>query len=62
MKTTLEIDDALLREAMSASGNKTKTDTVAAGLRELIRRHQLEQLANLGGRVRQIKAPRRRRP
>ena len=61
MKTTLNIDDALMQEAMSVSGHKTKTDTVESGLRELIRRHKLEQLANLGASLKNLKAPRRRR-
>lgn len=61
VKTTLNIKDDLMRQAMAASKAKTKTEAVELGLRELIRKHQLEQLAKLGGSLKNIKAPRRRR-
>lgn len=62
MKTTLNIDEKLLREAMAVSRVKTKTDAVELGLRELIRRHKFEQLASLGGTLKgRLRAPRRRR-
>jgi Arc/MetJ family transcription regulator len=38
MRTTLDIDGALLEEAMRASGARTKTEAIEAGLRELVRR------------------------
>ncbi len=45
MKTTLVIDDELLREAMEALGAKTKKETIEAGLRELVRKKNLEALS-----------------
>ena len=44
MKTTIVIDDELLQEAMKASNTKTKREAVEAGLRELVRRKNLEAL------------------
>jgi len=43
-KTTVVIDDDLLDEALKASGAKTKKEVIAAGLRELVRRGNLEAL------------------
>ena len=37
MRTNIDIDDELLSEAMSASGQKTKKATVEDGLRLLVR-------------------------
>ena len=39
MRTNIEIDDALLAEAMAATGLKTKRKVVEAGLR-LLARHK----------------------
>jgi len=44
MKTTIVINEELLREAMKVAGVKTKRETVEAGLRELVRRRNLEAL------------------
>lgn len=38
MRTTLDIDEQLLAEAMRVSGARTKTETIEAGLREIVRR------------------------
>ena len=43
-KTTVIIDDELLDEAMKASGAKTKKQAITIGLKELIRRKNLEAL------------------
>ncbi len=43
-KTTVVIDDGLLEEAMRVTGVKTKKQVIAAGLRELVRRRNLEAL------------------
>ena len=50
MKKTLHIDDQLLREAKSAAGARTDTDTVRLGLEALIRRAAYERLRALAGR------------
>jgi len=44
MKTTVVIDDELLREAMEATGAKTKREAIESGLRELVRRKSLKAL------------------
>ena len=50
MRPNIEIDDALLFEAMQASGLATKRATVEAGLRLVVRLHaQSEAVAELKG-------------
>jgi Arc/MetJ family transcription regulator len=50
MRTNIEIDDALLSQAMTATGLPTKRATVEEGLRMLVRmRRQVEAFANLKG-------------
>jgi len=49
MKKTLHIDEQLLREAKSAAGTTTDTDTVRLGLEALIRRAAYERLRALRG-------------
>ena len=36
MKTTIEIDDELMRKAMRSSGKRTKRDVIEEGLRLLV--------------------------
>jgi Arc/MetJ family transcription regulator len=64
MRTTLDLPADLLEEARSALGFKSKTDTIVLALRELVRRHRLEELKSLMGKVRlEIDLPEsRRRP
>lgn len=61
MRTTLNIDDALLRRALQVSGLQEKTAVLHAGLEALIQRESARQLAALGGAERKLKAPLRRR-
>jgi Arc/MetJ family transcription regulator len=50
MRTNIEIDDALLSQAMAVTGLPTKRATVEEGLRMLVRmRRQSEAFANLKG-------------
>ena len=50
MRTTIDIDDALLAEAMEASGLKTKKATVEEALRRLVREHrQKNAIADMAG-------------
>ena len=51
MRTTIEIPDTLMHEALRTSKAKTKTMVIVLGLQELIHRHRLEQLRTLRGRV-----------
>ena len=62
MRTTLNIDDALVAEAARVTGIKEKTALVRAGLEELIRRESIRRLIALGGSDPHAKAPPRRRP
>ena len=43
-RTTIDIDDELIRKAMEASGARTKTEAVDLSLRELVRHRQLKLL------------------
>lgn len=51
MRTNIEIDETLLRQAMDALGLKTKKATVEAALREIVReqgaRRALEELRGI---------------
>ena len=51
MRTTLDLPEDLLDSARRALGFKSKTDTIVVALRELVRRHHLEELKSLLGRV-----------
>ena len=49
MRTTLNIDDALLGRATQLSGLREKTAVVRAGLEALVARESAKRLAALGG-------------
>ncbi|MBI4690544.1 MAG: type II toxin-antitoxin system VapB family antitoxin [Nitrospirae bacterium] len=51
MKTTLNIPDALIKEAMTTAKTKTKTDTVIAGLKELIRQKKIDRVLSMVGKL-----------
>jgi Arc/MetJ family transcription regulator len=51
MRTTLDIPAELLNEARSALGFTSKTDTIVLALRELVRKHRLDELKGLLGKV-----------
>lgn len=61
MRTTLNIDDELLKEATRLSGIDEKTAVVRAGLEALIARESARRLAALGGSERGMRQIRRRR-
>lgn len=61
MKKTLHIDEHLLRDAKSASGAKTDTDTVRLGLEALVRHGAFERLRALRGSDPSAREVRRRR-
>ena len=52
MRTNIDIDDELMRQAMQLSGRKTKRDTVEAGLRLLVRMKQQERIRQGRGKLR----------
>lgn len=62
MRTTLNLDDALMDRAMRLTGLSEKTAVVHAGLEALIRRESARRLAALGGTDPKAAAPTRRRP
>jgi Arc/MetJ family transcription regulator len=62
MRTTLNIDDSLLRHAAKLTGVKEKTSLVRLGLEALIARVSARRLAELGGTEKKLRPVRRRRP
>jgi len=51
MRTTLYLPVALVDEARTALGFRSKTDTVVYALREVVRRSRADELKALVGRV-----------
>jgi len=51
MRTTLDLPEDLVLEAMRSLQFKSKTDTVVHALRELLRRRHLDELKGLAGKV-----------
>lgn len=62
MRTTLNIDDALLNRATALSGLREKTAVVRAGLEALVARESARRLATLGGTDKKARRIPRRRP
>ena len=52
MRTNIDIDDGLMREAMRTSGAPTKKAAVEAGLRLLVQTFSQRGIRKLQGRVR----------
>jgi len=61
MRTTLNIDDALLESAAELTGVREKTTLVRMGLEALIARANARRLVQLRGTQKRLSAPRRRR-
>ena len=61
MRTTLNIDDKLLREAAKLTGISEKTSLVRRGLEALIALESARRLAALGGTEKGLRRIRRRR-
>ncbi|MFP4383618.1 MAG: type II toxin-antitoxin system VapB family antitoxin [Spirochaetia bacterium] len=61
MKTTVDIDNTLVQEAMQIYGVSTKTRIIEMGLEELIAAHKRKKLAEAFGSETEIQEPRRRR-
>ncbi len=49
MKTLVDIDEALMKEAMGVSGAATKKETISLALEELIRGRLRQQLKSSAG-------------
>ena len=61
VRTTLNLDDELIKEAARLTGFRAKTEVIHEGLRALITRESARRLAALGGALPAAKAPPRRR-
>ena len=61
MRTTLDLEDELLRKASKLTGVKEKTALIRLGLEALVAVESAKRLARLGGTERRLKSiPRRR--
>ena len=61
MRTTLNIDEILLKKAAKLTGISEKTSLVRLGLEALISREASKRLAELGGKDKELKnVPRKR--
>ena len=52
MRTSLDLPEALMEQARTAVGFKSKTDTVVFALREFVRRQRIDELKTLMGSIR----------
>jgi len=62
MRTTLNIDDNILKRASELTGVKEKTSLVRLGLQALIAQESSKRLAKLGGTEKSLRPIPRRRP
>jgi metal-responsive CopG/Arc/MetJ family transcriptional regulator len=61
MRTTVNLDDALLDRARKLSGLSERSSLLREALQALIQRESARRLARLGGTEPQLRAPPRRR-
>lgn len=54
MRTNIDLDEDLLREAMKLSKISTKKEVVNAGLQEIINLHRVASLKELQGKVKWV--------
>lgn len=52
MRTTLNLDEELVKELMKITGAKTKVEAIHLAISEFIRRKKLEGLKALSGKIR----------
>ncbi|MBQ1785053.1 MAG: type II toxin-antitoxin system VapB family antitoxin [Gammaproteobacteria bacterium] len=52
MRTNIVIDDELMKDALKATGLKTKREAVELGLRTLLKLRQQEEIRRLRGQLR----------
>jgi Arc/MetJ family transcription regulator len=62
VRTTVNIDDELLKKAQKMTGIKERAALLRAGLKALIEQASSKRLAALGGSEPQIRPVERRRP
>lgn len=51
MRTNIEIDDKLMKDALRLTGVKTKREAVELGLRTLLRLRQQEEIRRFRGKL-----------
>lgn len=51
MRTTLDLPEDLIQEAMKATHSKTKTQVIVTALEELIRKSKISELKTFKGKV-----------
>lgn len=62
MRTTVNLDDALLNKAVALTGTKERAVLLRDALTALIERESAKRLALLGGSEPDLEVPPRRRP
>jgi Arc/MetJ family transcription regulator len=61
MRTTLDLDEELVKEALEQTGARSKTEVIEMGLRSLLEREARRRLKALYGKVKDLDpVPRRR--
>jgi Arc/MetJ family transcription regulator len=61
MRTTLDLDEDLVRKALAETGARSKTEVIEMGLRSLLEREARKRLKELYGSGPEIGQVRRRR-
>jgi len=61
MRTTVDLDEELLRRAEAAEPSRTKKELLEKGLRALVAKSAARRLIALAGTMPNVKAPPRRR-
>ena len=61
MRTTLDLDEELVRRALAETGARTKTEVIEMGLRSLLEREARRRLKALFGQGPKLEAVKRRR-
>jgi len=51
MRTTLSLDDGLIKELMDVTGARTKTEAIHLAISEFIRKKKIEGLLALEGKI-----------
>ena len=62
MRTTVNIDETLMRQALEQTGLKSKTDVLELALRVLLEREARRKLKALYGKLPKLEETRRRAP
>ncbi len=61
MRTTLDLDEDLINEALKQTGASSKTEVIEMGLRELLDREARKRLKALFGKAPDLEPERRRK-